>query len=79
MARKMNPVKAKAKRDKIIAAVLGGVLLVACVVAVPMSLKQWKKLNGGGQAEPAAAQTTTVPAATTRHHHPSGGARAPRR
>jgi hypothetical protein len=58
MAKRIDPVKAKAKRDKIIAGVLGGVLLVACVVAVPMSLKQWKKLNGGGQAQPVAAQTT---------------------
>ena len=50
MAKRIDPVKAKAKRDKIIAGVLGGVLLVALVVAVPMSLKQWKKLNGGDQA-----------------------------
>jgi hypothetical protein len=61
MAKKIDPVKAKAKRDKIVAAVLGGVLLAASVVAVPMSLKQWKKLNGGGQAQPVAVQTTPAP------------------
>jgi hypothetical protein len=61
MAKKVDPVKAKAKRDKIIAGVLGGVLLVACVIAVPMSLKQWKKLNGSGQAQPVATQTTPTP------------------
>jgi hypothetical protein len=58
MARKVDPVKAKAKRDKILAGVLGGVLLVMGVFAVPMSLKQWKKLNGGGQPPAAAVQTT---------------------
>lgn len=63
MAKKFDPVKAKAKRDKIVAAVLGGVLLVACVFAVPMSLKQWKKLNGGEQVA-APAQTTPAPGTT---------------
>jgi hypothetical protein len=62
MAKKIDPVKAKAKRDKILAGVLGGVLLVMGVFAVPMSLKQWKKLNGGGQPPPAAVQTTPTPA-----------------
>jgi hypothetical protein len=61
MAKKIDPVKAKAKRDKIIAGVLGGVLLVAGVFAVPMSLKQWKKLNGSGQTATVAAQTTPAP------------------
>ena len=51
MAKRIDPAKAKAKRDKIVAAVLGGVLLVASVIAVPMSLKQWKKLNGGEQTQ----------------------------
>jgi hypothetical protein len=60
MAKRIDPAKAKAKRDKIIAAVLGCVLLAAGVFAVPMSLKQWKKLNGGGQAQPVAVQTTTT-------------------
>ena len=70
MAKRIDPVKAKAKRDKIIAGVLGGVLLVALVVAVPMSLKQWKKLNGGDQAATPVVQTTpatgtaTTPAGT---------------
>jgi hypothetical protein len=59
MAKKFDPAKAKAKRDKTIAAVLGAVLLVAAVFAVPMSLKQWKKLNGSG------VETTAAPAATT--------------
>jgi hypothetical protein len=62
MAKRIDPVKAKAKRDKILAGVLGGVLLVMGVFAVPMSLKQWKKLNGGGQPPPAAVQTTPTPA-----------------
>jgi hypothetical protein len=61
MAKKIDPVKAKAKRDKIIAAVLGCVLLGASVIAVPMSLKQWKKLNGGDQAQATPAQTTPAP------------------
>jgi hypothetical protein len=65
MAKKIDPVKAKAKRDKIVAAVLGGVLLVAAVFAVPMSLKQWKKLNGGDQAQAAPAQTTPAPGTAT--------------
>jgi hypothetical protein len=64
MAKKIDPIKAKAKRDKIVAAVLGGVLLVALVVAVPMTLKQWKKLNGGDQAQPTPVQTTPVPGTT---------------
>ena len=64
MAKKIDPAKAKAKRDKIIAGVLGGVLLVACVIAVPMSLKQWKKLNGSGEAQPVALQTTPTPGVT---------------
>jgi hypothetical protein len=63
MAKKIDPIKAKAKRDRIIAGVLGGVLLVALVVAVPMTLKQWKKLNGGGQAQATPAQTTPAPGA----------------
>jgi hypothetical protein len=59
MAKRIDPAKAKAKRDKTLAAVLGAVLLVAGVVAVPMSLKQWKKLNGS------AVETTSTPATTT--------------
>jgi hypothetical protein len=62
MARRVDPIKAKAKRDKIIAGVLGGVLLVALAVSVPFSLKQWKKVNGGGEPARAAAPTTTTPA-----------------
>jgi hypothetical protein len=65
MAKKIDPVKAKAKRDKIVAGVLGGVLLVALVVAVPMTLKQWKKLNGGDQAQATPAQTTPAPGVAT--------------
>jgi hypothetical protein len=64
MAKRIDPVKAKAKRDKIIAAVLGGVLLVALVVAVPMTLKQWKKLSGGDQAQPTPVQATPAPGTT---------------
>lgn len=65
MAKKIDPVKAKAKRDRIVAGVLGGVLLVALVVAVPMTLKQWKKLNGGDQAQATPAQTTPAPGVAT--------------
>ena len=64
MAKKIDPVKAKAKRDKIVAGVLGGVLLVALVVAVPMSLKQWNKLKGGDQAQATPVQTTPAPGTT---------------
>jgi hypothetical protein len=45
--------------------VLGSVLLIACVIAVPMSLKQWKKLNGGDQAQATPAQTTPAPGVGT--------------
>jgi hypothetical protein len=65
MAKKIDPVKAKAKRDKIVAAVLGGLLLAVSVFAVPMSLKQWKKLNGGDQAQAVPAQTTPAPGVAT--------------
>jgi hypothetical protein len=61
MAKRIDPLKAKAKRDKIVAGVLGGVLLVVSIFAVPMSLKQWKKLNGGGQTATPAATATTTP------------------
>ena len=62
MAKKVDPIKAKAKRDKIVAGVLGGLLLIVSIFAVPMTLKQWKKLNGGNVTEAAPAQTTTTPA-----------------
>lgn len=60
MAKRIDPVKAKAKRDKIVAGVLAGVLLAALAVSVPMTLKMWKRVNGPGQQE-AAAQTTPAP------------------
>ena len=62
MAKKIDPVKAKAKRDKIVACVLGGVLLLALVVSIPMTMKMWKKVNGSGQAAPV-VQTTPPPGA----------------
>ena len=62
MAKKVDPAKAKAKRDKIVAGVLGGVLLLASVFAVPMTLKQWKKLNGGDQVAQPVTPTQTTPA-----------------
>jgi hypothetical protein len=69
MAKRIDPAKAKAKRDKIVAAVLGGVLLIAAVFAVPMTLKQWKKLNGGDNvaatAAPASTPAGSLPATPT--------------
>jgi hypothetical protein len=59
MAKRFDP-KAKAKRDKIIAAVAGMVLLGVLAVAIPMTMKQLKS-----QQAPAAAAATPTPSTTT--------------
>jgi hypothetical protein len=59
MAKKFDA-KAKAKRDKIIAAVAGVVLLGVLAVAIPMTMKQLKS-----QQAPAAAAATSTPSTTT--------------
>jgi hypothetical protein len=59
MAKKLDP-KAKAKREKVIAAAAGVVLLGVLAFAVPMTMKQLKAQN----ATPAAA-AATAPATTT--------------
>ena len=59
MAKKLDP-KAKAKREKVIAAVAGVVLLGVLAFAIPMTMKQLK----GQNANPAAA-AATAPATTT--------------
>ena len=65
MAKKLDP-KAKAKREKVIAAVAGVVLLGVLAFAVPMTMKQLKGQNAtpAAAAAPAAA-TTTTPTVTT--------------
>jgi hypothetical protein len=59
MAKKFDS-KAKAKRDKIIAAVAGVVLLGVLAFAIPMTMKQLKSQN-----VPAAAAATSTPSTTT--------------
>jgi hypothetical protein len=59
MAKKLDP-KAKAKRDKTIAAVAGVVLLGVLAFAIPMTMKQLKS-----QQAPAAAAATSTPSTTT--------------
>jgi hypothetical protein len=59
MAKKFDP-RAKAKRDKIIAAVAGVVLLGVLAFAIPMTMKQLKSQN-----VPAAAAATSTPTTTT--------------
>lgn len=65
MAKKFDP-KAKAKRDKIIAAVAGVVLLGVLAFAVPMTMKQLKPQNAASAAAatPATAGTATTPTST---------------
>ena len=62
MAKRLDP-KAKAKREKMIAAVAGLVLLGVLAFAIPMTMKQLKSQNVPAAAA-AAATTTTTPTAT---------------
>lgn len=62
MAKKLD-LKAKAKRDKIIAGVAGVVLLGVLAVAVPMTMKQLKSQNTPSAAA-TPATTPTTPAST---------------
>jgi hypothetical protein len=66
MAKKKLDPKAKAKREKVIAAVAGVVLLGVLAFAVPMTMKQLKAQNATPAAAtaPAAATTTTPTVAT---------------
>jgi len=62
MAKRLDP-KAKAKRDKMIAAVAGLVLLGVLAFAIPMTMKQLKSQNVPAAAA-AATPSTTTPTAT---------------
>jgi hypothetical protein len=64
MAKKFNP-KAKAKRDKVIAGVAGGILLAVLAVAIPMTMKMMKPQNAASAATAATpAAATTTPSST---------------
>jgi len=63
MAKRLDP-KAKAKRDKMIAAVTGLVLLGVLAFAIPMTMKQLKSQNVPAAAAAATPTTTTTPTAT---------------
>jgi hypothetical protein len=66
MAKKKLDPKAKAKREKVIAAVAGVALLGVLAFAVPMTMKQLKAQNANPAAAAApAATTTTTPTVTT--------------
>ena len=71
MAKKLDP-KAKAKRQKVIAAVAGVVLLGVLAFAVPLTMKQLKAQNAIPAAAAAPAATTTAPTATTELASASG-------
>ena len=63
MAKRLDP-KAKAKRDKMIAAVAGLVLLGVLAFAIPMTMKQLKSQNVPAAAAAATPSTTTTPTVT---------------
>jgi hypothetical protein len=63
MAKRIDP-KAKAKRDKVIAAVGGVVLLGVLAFAIPMTMKQLKSQQAPAAAAASPATTTTTPTAT---------------
>jgi hypothetical protein len=63
MAKRLDP-KAKAKRDKMIAAVAGIVLLGVLAFAIPMTMKQLKSQQAPAAAAAATPSTTTTPTAT---------------
>ena len=63
MAKRLDP-KAKAKREKMIAAVAGLVLLGVLAFAIPMTMKQLKSQNVPAAAAAATPSTTTTPTAT---------------
>jgi hypothetical protein len=65
MAKKLDP-KAKAKRDKVIAGVAGGVLLVVLAITLPMTLKMMKPQNAASAATAPATtgSTPTTPVST---------------
>ena len=60
MAKKNFDPKAKAKRQKIFAAVGGVILLGVLAFEIPNTMKQLKQ-SGGGETTTAAAPTTTTP------------------
>jgi hypothetical protein len=64
MAKKFDP-KAKAKRQKVIAGVAGGILLAVLAVTVPMTMKLMKPQNAASAAAaPTPTASTTTPSAT---------------
>jgi hypothetical protein len=64
MAKKFDP-KAKAKREKVIAGVAGGILLAVLAVTVPMTMKLMKPQNAASAAvAPTPTASTTTPSAT---------------
>jgi hypothetical protein len=63
MAKRLDP-KAKAKRDKVIAAVAGVVLLGVLALAIPMTMKQLKSQQAPAAAAASPTTTTTTPTAT---------------
>jgi hypothetical protein len=63
MAKRLDP-KAKAKRDKVVAGVLGLVLLGALAFAIPMTMKQMKSQQAPAAAAASPATSTTTPTAT---------------
>jgi hypothetical protein len=73
MAKKLNP-KAKAKRDKVIAAVGGVILLGVLAVAVPMTMKQLKPKNAASAAAAPTPTATTTPPSTAAIASPGGSA-----
>ena len=62
MAKKNFDPKAKAKRQKIFAAVGGVLLLGVLAFEIPNTMKQIKQSQGGGETTTAAAPATTTPA-----------------
>jgi hypothetical protein len=72
MAKKLDP-KAKAKREKVIAVVAGGVLLAVLAITLPMTMKLMKPQKAASAAAPAATTgATTMPSSTAAIE--SGGA-----
>lgn len=63
MAKRLDP-KAKAKRDKVIAAVGGVLLLGVLAFAIPMTMKQLKSQQAPAAAAASPTTTTTTPTAT---------------
>ena len=72
MAKRLDP-KAKAKRDRVIAGVLGLVLLGALAFAIPMTMKQLKSQQAPAAAAAAPPATSTTTPTVTASLASSGG------